>query len=107
MPTPRIIFHIDFEYIGLDECFVEVTEKVESDFMKAKELATNLKKHIRKETGLTCSLGIAPNKLIAKIASDFQKPDGMTVVNPAETKNFISTCHIDKIPGIGPKTSTK
>src|SRR5919108_1468053 len=83
---------VKFEYIGLDECFVEVTEKVESDFMKAKELATNLKKHIRKETGLTCSLGIAPNKLIAKIASDFQKPDGMTVVLPTEAKNFISKC---------------
>ncbi len=96
-----------FEYIGLDECFVEVTEKADFDFAKAKELANNLKKQIRKETRLTCSIGIAPNKMIAKIASDFQKPDGMTVVEPDEAKNFISNCNVDKIPGIGPKTSAK
>ncbi len=96
-----------FEYIGLDECFVEVTEKADFDFAKAKELANNLKKQIRKETRLTCSIGIAPNKMIAKIASDFQKPDGMTIVEPDEAKNFISKCNADKIPGIGPKTSAK
>ncbi|HEX2067147.1 MAG TPA: DNA polymerase IV [Nitrososphaeraceae archaeon] len=96
-----------FEYIGLDECFVEVTEKADFDFAKAKELANNLKKQIRKETRLTCSIGIAPNKMIAKIASDFQKPDGMTIVEPDEAKNFISNCNVDKIPGIGPKTSAK
>lgn len=99
--------YINFEYIGLDECFIEVTDKVGSDFMKAKELARTLKKHIRKEIGLTCSLGIAPNKLIAKIASDFHKPDGMTMVQVAEARNFISKCDVDKIPGIGPKTSAK
>jgi DNA polymerase IV (archaeal DinB-like DNA polymerase) len=98
---------VRFEYIGLDECFVEVTEKVASDFMKAKELANALKKQIRKETGLTCSVGIAPNKLLAKIASDFHKPDGMTMIQPAEAKNFISKCNVDKIPGIGHKTSAK
>ena len=96
-----------FEYIGLDECFVEVTEKVDFDFAKAKELANNLKKQIRQETQLTCSIGIAPNKMIAKIASDFQKPDGMTIVEPDEAKNFISNCNVDKIPGVGPKTSAK
>ena len=96
-----------FEYIGLDECFVEVTEKTDFDFAKAKELANNLKKQIRKETRLTCSIGIAPNKMIAKIASDFQKPDGMTIVEPDQAKNFISNCNVDKIPGIGPKTSAK
>ena len=96
-----------FEYIGLDECFVELTEKADFDFAKAKELANNLKKQIRKETRLTCSIGIAPNKMIAKIASDFQKPDGMTIVEPDEAKNFISKCNVDKIPGIGPKTSAK
>jgi DNA polymerase IV (DinB-like DNA polymerase) len=96
-----------FEYIGLDECFVEVTEKADFDFAKAKELANNLKKQIRKETQLTCSIGIAPNKMIAKIGSDFQKPDGMTIVEPDQAKNFISNCNVDKIPGIGPKTSAK
>jgi DNA polymerase IV (DinB-like DNA polymerase) len=98
---------IKFEYVGLDECFVELTDKVASDYIKAKELANILKKLIRKEIGLTCSVGIAPNKLIAKIASDFHKPDGMTMVQPAEAKNFIAKCDIDKIPRIGPKTSAK
>jgi DNA polymerase IV (archaeal DinB-like DNA polymerase) len=109
--TCSIVFQpikcVKFEYIGLDECFVEVKQKVDFDFAKAKELANNLKKQIRKETGLTCSMGIAPNKLIAKIASDFQKPDGMTIVEPEEAKNFISNCNVDKIPGIGPKTTAK
>lgn len=109
--TCSIVFQpikcVKFEYIGLDECFVEVKQKVDFDFAKAKELANNLKKQIRKETGLTCSMGIAPNKLIAKIASDFQKPDGMTIVEPEEAKNFISKCNVDKIPGIGPKTTAK
>jgi DNA polymerase IV (archaeal DinB-like DNA polymerase) len=109
--TSSIVFQpikcVKFEYIGLDECFVEVTEKADFDFAKAKELANNLKKQIRKEIGLTCSMGIAPNKLIAKIASDFQKPDGMTIVEPEEAKNFISKCNVDKIPGIGPKTTAK
>ena len=98
---------IKFEYIGVDECFVEVTDKVAADYIKAKELANSLKKQIRKETGLTCSVGIAPNKLIAKIASDFHKPDGMTMVQPAEAKNFIAKCDVEKIPRIGPKTSAK
>jgi DNA polymerase IV (archaeal DinB-like DNA polymerase) len=98
---------LKFEYIGLDECFVEVTEKANFDFMRAKELANNLKKQLRKEIGLTCSMGIASNKLIAKMASDFQKPDGMTIVKPDEAKSFVSKCNVDKIPGIGPKTTAK
>jgi DNA polymerase IV (DinB-like DNA polymerase) len=109
--TRSIVFQpikcLKFEYIGLDECFVEVTEKADFDFMRAKELANNLKEQIRKETGLTCSMGIASNKLIAKMASDFQKPDGMTIVKPDEAKSFVSKCNVDKIPGIGPKTTAK
>ena len=109
--TRSIVFQpikcLKFEYIGLDECFVEVTEKADFDFMRAKELANNLKKQLRKEIGLTCSIGIASNKLIAKMASDFQKPDGMTIVKPDEAKSFVSKCNVDKIPGIGPKTTAK
>jgi len=98
---------IKFEYVGVDECFVEVTDKVAADYIKAKELAASLKKQIRKETELTCSVGIGPNKLIAKIASDFHKPDGTTMIQPAEVKNFIAKCDVEKIPRIGPKTSAK
>jgi DNA polymerase IV (DinB-like DNA polymerase) len=63
-----------------------------------------LKREIREREGLTCSVGIAPNKLIAKIASDFQKPDGLTVVRPDEVQPFLDPLRIRVIPGIGPKT---
>ena len=53
---------------------------------------------------LTCSIGIASNKLLAKIASDIQKPNGLTIVQPSETVEFISKCSLERIPGIGPKT---
>ena len=79
-----------FEHVGVDECFIEITEVTGSDFGEAKELARELKNSIKKETGLTCSIGIASNKLLAKIASDFQKPDGLTVIMPEQVTDFIS-----------------
>lgn len=93
-----------FEYIGLDECFIEVTERTGSNFGEAKKLAQQLKDNIKKETQLTCSIGIASNKLLAKIASDFQKPNGLTMVLPEQVVNFLSESDINKIPGIGHKT---
>ena len=93
-----------FEYIGLDECFIEVTERTGSNFGEAKKLAQQLKDSIKKETQLTCSIGIASNKLLAKIASDFQKPNGLTMVLPEQVVNFLSESDINKIPGIGHKT---
>ena len=93
-----------FEYIGLDECFIEVTERTGSNFGEAKKLAQQLKDSVKKETQLTCSIGIASNKLLAKIASDFQKPNGLTMVLPEQVVNFLSESDINKIPGIGHKT---
>jgi len=93
-----------FEHVGVDECFIEITEVTGSDFGEAKELARELKNSIKKETGLTCSIGIASNKLLAKIASNFQKPDGLTVILPEQVTDFISKCDLNKIPGIGNKT---
>lgn len=92
-----------FEHVGLDECFIEITEVTGSDFGKAKELVRELKTNIKKETGLTCSIGIASNKLLAKIAYDFQKPNGFTVIMPEQTIDFISKCDVNNIPGIGNK----
>ncbi|MGA8913843.1 MAG: DNA polymerase IV, partial [Nitrososphaeraceae archaeon] len=93
-----------FEHVGVDECFIEITEVTGSDFGEAKELARELKNSIKKETRLTCSIGIASNKLLAKIASNFQKPDGLTVILPEQVTDFISKCDLNKIPGIGNKT---
>jgi DNA polymerase IV (DinB-like DNA polymerase) len=70
--------HADrFEQVGIDEAFLDVSSRV-SDVASAKELALRIKKELRDEEGLTCSIGVAPNKSSAKIASDLQKPDGLT-----------------------------
>jgi len=71
-----------------------------------REFALNIKDSIRLQcNGLICSIGIAPNKSIAKIASDFQKPDGLTIVYPQDTVTFLSTLEVDRISGIGIKTA--
>jgi DNA polymerase IV (DinB-like DNA polymerase) len=66
--------------------------------------ARALKGAILEREGLTCSIGIGPNKLVAKIASDFRKPDGLTVVRPDEVQGFLDGLGIRVIPGIGPKS---
>jgi DNA polymerase IV (DinB-like DNA polymerase) len=93
-----------FELVGIDEGFIEVTEKLEHDFGRAKELAMELKQELKKEVGLSCSIGMGPNKLVAKIASDFQKPDGLTLVKPEEVKSFLADLSVSKILGVGKKT---
>ncbi len=86
---------IDESYLDLSFC---------GDIAEAEKLCRMLKKEIRETQGLTASVGIGPNKLIAKIASDLQKPDGLTVVEEKDAEEFLSPLPIRKIPGIGPKT---
>ena len=93
-----------FEYVGRDEAYLEVTKKTEGDFDKAEHLAQQLKNEIRNNLKLTCSVGITPNKLLSKIASDFKKPDGLTTVRPEQIEQFLSPLKIREIPGIGKKT---
>ncbi len=93
-----------FEPASIDEAFLDVSKKTSSNFTKAKALAEEIKKEIKRKLNLTCSIGIAPNKLVAKIASDFQKPDGLTVVKPEEIASFLANLDVDDIPGIGKKT---
>lgn len=93
-----------FELVGIDEAFVEVTERLGNDFARAREFAIAVKQELKKELGLTCSIGIAPNKLVAKIASDFQKPDGLTLVMPEEVRTFLTDLNVGKILGVGKKT---
>ena len=73
-----------FEYVGRDEAYLDVTKKTESDFHNAEHLAQQLKNEIRNNLKLTCSVGITPNKLLSKIASDYKKPDGITIVKPEQ-----------------------
>jgi len=96
-----------FEYVGRDEAYLDVTERVAGDFDKASHLAQQIKNSIREKLKLSCSIGISPNKLVSKIASDFHKPDGLTVVPPDKIEEFLEPQKIRVIPGIGKKTEEK
>jgi DNA polymerase IV (DinB-like DNA polymerase) len=96
-----------FEYVGRDEAYLDVTERVQGDFEKAFHLAQQIKNSIRDKIKLSCSVGISPNKLVSKIASDFKKPDGLTVVPPEKVETFLERLKIRSIPGIGKKTEEK
>jgi len=96
-----------FEYVGRDEAYLDVTERAEGDFKKASHLAQQIKNSIRDKIKLSCSIGISPNKLVSKIASDFQKPDGLTIVYPDKIEEFLDPQRIRVIPGIGKKTGEK
>ena len=96
-----------FEYVGRDEAYLDVTKRVAGDFLKASHLAQQIKNEIREKIKLSCSIGISPNKLISKIASDFQKPDGLTIVSPEKIEVFLDQLKIRVIPGIGKKTEER
>lgn len=94
-----------FEEASIDEAYLDLTS-LES-FEAAVVRARALKREIAEREGLTCSVGLGPNKLVAKIASDFKKPDGLTVVVPEEVQAFLDPLGIRVIPGIGPKTEAE
>jgi len=94
------------EQESIDEAFCDITGKV-ADFDEAKKLAAQIKDAIRKNVGLTCSVGIAPNKLVAKIASDFKKPDGLTVVKHEEVRQFLEPLKVTDLIGVGKKTGER
>ena len=92
-----------FEQTGIDEAFLDVSDRTKN-VEEAKDLAVEIKKDIRDSLGITCSIGVAPNKSLAKIASDRQKPDGLTVVPFDDPKGFLAPLPVAVIPGVGPKT---
>lgn len=91
------------EPLSLDEAYLDVSH------LKApgREIAAAIREDIRKETGLTASAGVAPNKLVAKIASDWDKPDGQLVVPPSKVAAFMRQLPVRKIWGIGPKSAKR
>ena len=95
-----------FESWGIDEAFLDLSSRVK-DFEEAKRLALQIKKEVYEKEQLTCSIGIGPNKLVAKIASDFQKPDGLTVVDEKDVKAFLEPLDIDKLLWVGKKTASR
>ncbi|MEM3369318.1 MAG: DNA polymerase IV [Candidatus Micrarchaeia archaeon] len=90
------------EIASIDEAYLDLSSL--NNYENAKEKAEDIKNEVRK-MGLSCSIGIGPNKLIAKIASDYKKPDGLTMVTPEEVHEFLNPLNVRVIPGIGPKTS--
>jgi DNA polymerase IV (archaeal DinB-like DNA polymerase) len=91
-----------FEEASIDEAYVDLSSLGQME--RAEAHAKALKREILAREDLTCSVGIGPNKLVAKIASDFKKPDGLTVVRSEEVQAFLDPLRIRVIPGIGPKT---
>jgi DNA polymerase-4 len=88
------------EDVGIDEAFLDIS----GIDRPADEVADEIKEKIRSDTGLTCSIGIGPNKLLAKIASDMQKPDGLTIIGEHDVESRIWPLSVRKLWGVGPKT---
>ncbi len=94
------------EPLSLDEAYLDVTENLWGEPL-ATEVAKELKRRIRTELSLTASAGVAPNKFLAKIASGWQKPDGLTVVSPGRVEAFLQKLPVEALWGVGPVTAKK
>lgn len=109
-PTSKRIFtqlqthNFVIEQVGIDEAYVDISQLTHDE---AKNLSKEIQKEVKQSENITISIGIGPNKMIAKIASDFKKPEGITIVKKEEAVQFIAPLEIRKIPGIGPKTAEK
>jgi DNA polymerase-4 len=94
------------EKVSIDEAFMDLngTERLHGP---PSEVGRILKQRVLDAVHLTCSIGVAPNRFLAKIASDYHKPDGLTVIHPDQVADFIERLPIAKVPGVGPKTQAK
>ncbi|HSV49817.1 MAG TPA: DNA polymerase IV [Candidatus Acidoferrales bacterium] len=126
--TDPVFFHVDHEYyshisdrimaifrtyataleqVSVDEAYLDVTEQVEGSFEKARDYAQKIKADVKAQVGISFTIGVGPNKLIAKIACDSQKPDGLTIVKPEETQAFLAPLSVDRLLGVGKKTTVR
>jgi DNA polymerase IV (DinB-like DNA polymerase) len=111
-----------YEVVSLDEAYLDLTEYshilenmrmfgekigAERSYKRVENLAKKLKREILEKEKLTCTVGIGPNKTVAKLAAEKAKPNGLKVVKPEEVKKFLDPLDIDDLPGIGPKTAEK
>ncbi len=94
------------EGLSLDEAYLDVTTN-KLNIESATEVATYIKKRIYEETHLTCSAGVSYNKLLAKLGSDYNKPNGLTVITPKRTNDFLQSISLRDIPGIGKSAQSK
>ena len=126
--TDPVFFHVDHEYydqisnrimdifrlyatsieqVSIDEAYLDVTEQVQGSFEKAKDYAQKIKADVKVQVGITFTIGVGPNKLVAKIACDSQKPDGLTIVKPEDAKAFLAPLPVDRLLGVGKKTTER
>ncbi|HET9049309.1 MAG TPA: DNA polymerase IV [Chiayiivirga sp.] len=97
--------HTDLiEPLSLDEAYLDVSQP-RSDLPSATAIAESIRCDIRTETGLTASAGVAPNKFLAKIASDWNKPDGLFVIRPRQALAFLEPLPVSRLPGVGKVTA--
>ncbi len=92
------------EQVSIDEAFADITG-TERLHGPAVALAHRVKDAVREATSLTCSIGIAPNRFLAKIGSDFNKPDGLTIIEEEQVREFLQKLPVGKVPGVGKKTA--
>jgi DNA polymerase IV (DinB-like DNA polymerase) len=98
------VFADRFEQVGIDEAYLEVTQRANGSFEEGRKLAENVKNEILRQQKLTCSIGVGPNKLVAKIAADTKKPDGLTIVTPEQVTVFLAPLPVSRLIGVGTKT---
>src|SRR6202171_2069289 len=99
--------HTDLvEPLSLDEAYLDVTEN-KTGLPTATRVASAIREQIRQELHLTASAGVAPNKFLAKIASDWRKPDGLFVIQPGDVDTFLSPLPVGRLPGVGKVTGEK
>jgi DNA polymerase IV (DinB-like DNA polymerase) len=94
-----------YEIVSLDEAYLDISFC--KNWKEAENLGKKLKKEIFEKEKLTCTVGIGPNKTVAKLAAEKAKPDGLKVVKPDEVEKFLDPLDVDELPGIGPKTAEK
>ncbi|MGD6932942.1 MAG: DNA polymerase IV [Candidatus Bathyarchaeia archaeon] len=126
--TDAVFFHVDHEYyeqisdkimqifrgyagsleqVSIDEAYLDVTMQVGGSFEKARVYAEKIKQDVKAQVGISLSVGVGPNKLVAKIACDSQKPDGLTVVLPEDAAAFLAPLPVDRLLGVGKKTCVR
>jgi len=96
-------YSLKYQPLSLDEAFLDIS--FAGTYQKAKDLGQKIKKDILKQEKLTCTVGLGPNKLIAKMATNKGKPNGLLAITPAKVKSFLEPLDIEELPGIGPKTA--
>jgi len=96
-----------FERTSIDEAYLDVSENSTGSYETAETIGRSIKEAILRQEQITCSIGIAPNKLLAKLASDHMKPNGMTIVTAEQIHRFLNNQEVNRIPGVGKKVEEK